>query len=76
MFARFVSTFGCSHRAESGITGVRRLAMPKRGIQEVKKPYSTPVLTIYGTVQQLTHTRGLRATKDGGKFPHIKTSLH
>jgi hypothetical protein len=46
--------------------------MPKQGIQEVKKPYSTPVLTIYGTVQQLTHTRGLRATKDGGKFPHIK----
>ena len=50
--------------------------MPKQGIQEVKKPYSTPVLTIYGTVQQLTHTRGLRATKDGGKLPHIKTSLH
>jgi len=28
------------------ITGVRRLAMPKQGIQDVKKPYSTPVLTI------------------------------
>ena len=75
MFARFVLTFGCSHRAESGITSLRGLAMPKQAVQEIKKPYTTPVLTIYGTVQELTQTTGLRATKDGGKFPHIKTHM-
>jgi hypothetical protein len=75
MFARFVSTFGCSHCTESGITGLRGLAMPKQAIQEIKKPYSTPVLTIYGTVKELTQTKGLRGTKDGGKFPKIKTHV-
>jgi hypothetical protein len=75
MFARFVSTFGCSHRAESGITGLRGLAMPKQATQEIKKPYSTPVLNIYGTVQELTQAKGLRSTKDGGKFPQIKTHM-
>jgi hypothetical protein len=49
--------------------------MPKQAVQEIKKPYTTPVLTIYGTVQELTQTTGLRATKDGGKFPHIKTHM-
>ena len=49
--------------------------MPKRAVQETKKLYTTPVLTIYGTVQELTQTTGLRATKDGGKLPHIKTHM-
>jgi hypothetical protein len=49
--------------------------MPKQSIQEIKKPYSTPVLTIYGTVRELTQAKGLRSTKDGGKFPHIKTHV-
>jgi hypothetical protein len=49
--------------------------MPKQAMQEIKKPYTTPVLTIYGTVQELTQQKGLRATKDGGKFPNIKTHL-
>jgi hypothetical protein len=49
--------------------------MPKQAIQEIKKPYSTPVLTIYGTVQELTQTKGLRSTRDGGSFPHIKTHM-
>jgi hypothetical protein len=49
--------------------------MPKRAIQEIKKPYSTPVLTIYGTVRELTQTKGLQKTKDGGKFPRIRTHL-
>ena len=75
MFARLVLTFGCSHRAESGITGLRGFAMPKQATQEIKKPYSTPVLTIYGTVKELTQTKGLKGTKDGGKFPKIKTHL-
>jgi hypothetical protein len=50
--------------------------MPKRAIQEIKKPYSTPVLTIYGTVRELTQQMGLLQTKDGGKFPKIRTAMH
>jgi hypothetical protein len=49
--------------------------MPKQAVQETKKLYSTPVLTIYGTVQELTQAKGLRATRDGGKFPTIKTHM-
>jgi len=44
-------------------------------VGEPKKPYSTPALTIYGTVQQLTQHVGLRKTRDGGSFPRIKTSM-
>lgn len=40
-----------------------------------KKPYSVPVLTVYGTVQQLTQKLGLRKNKDGGRAPRIRTSL-
>jgi hypothetical protein len=49
--------------------------MPKQAIKEIQKPYSTPILTIYGTVQELTQTKGLRSTRDGGKFPRIKTHM-
>jgi hypothetical protein len=49
--------------------------MPKRAKQEIKKPYSTPVLTIYGTVRELTQTVGFRQTRDGGKFPQNRTAL-
>jgi hypothetical protein len=49
--------------------------MLKHVAGEPKKPYSTPALTIYGTVQQLTQTAGLRKTRDGGKFPRIKTLM-
>jgi hypothetical protein len=47
--------------------------MLKQVAGEPKKPYSAPALTIYGTVQQLTQTMGLRKTRDGGRFPKIKT---
>jgi hypothetical protein len=49
--------------------------MPKQAVQETKKTYCTPVLTIYGTVQELTQANGLRAKPDGGKFPKIKTHV-
>jgi hypothetical protein len=49
--------------------------MPKQVIREIKKPYSTPALTIYGTVQELTQTIGLRKTRDGGTFPNFKTHM-
>jgi hypothetical protein len=43
--------------------------------RDSKKPYSSPALTIYGTVQQLTQKVGLRQTSDGGRFPRIKTHV-
>jgi len=43
--------------------------------RDSKKPYSSPTLTIYGTVQQLTKKVGLRKTPDGGTRLRIKTHL-
>jgi hypothetical protein len=43
--------------------------------RDSKKPYSSPALTIYGTVQQLTQKVGLRRTPDGGTRMRIKTHL-
>jgi hypothetical protein len=43
--------------------------------RDPKKVYSSPILAIYGTVQQLTHKQGLRKTNDGGRFPRIKTHI-
>jgi len=40
-----------------------------------KKPYLSPLLTVYGTVQQLTQKTGLRRSPDGGRFPRTKTHL-
>jgi len=40
-----------------------------------KKPYSAPVLTVYGTVQELTRKVGLRHRRDGGRAPRVRTSL-
>ena len=38
-----------------------------------KKPYSSPIITVYGTVQELTKKVGLRSHADGGHFPRVKT---
>jgi hypothetical protein len=43
--------------------------------RDLKKPYSSPTLTIYGTVRQLTQKVGLRRTADGGTRLRIKTHL-
>jgi hypothetical protein len=40
-----------------------------------KKPYSSPILTVYGTVRELTQKVGLRRTRDGGSFPRVRTSV-
>ena len=40
-----------------------------------KKPYSSPVLTVYGTVRELTQKVALRRARDGGRFPRVRTSL-
>jgi hypothetical protein len=38
-----------------------------------KKPYSAPIITVYGTVQELTQLVGATQTNDGGVFPRNKT---
>lgn len=48
---------------------------PKPISQDIKKPYSTPTLTIYGTVQELTKTVGSRGTPDGGTFPRNRSGV-
>ena len=40
-----------------------------------KKPYVSPKLIIYGTVQELTKTRGFRGNRDGGGFPRSRTHV-
>jgi hypothetical protein len=41
----------------------------------VKEPYSTPKLTIYGTVEALTKKVGSSRSGDGGTFPKIRTGV-
>ncbi len=40
-----------------------------------KKPYSSPIITVYGTVQELTRQVGISHTNDGGSTPRIKTQV-
>jgi hypothetical protein len=40
-----------------------------------KKPYSSPIITVYGTVRELTQKVGLRSRTDGGRFPRSKTHV-
>jgi hypothetical protein len=49
--------------------------MPKPDLRVPKKAYSSPILTTYGTVQELTQKVGLRKSNDGGKYPMIKTQM-
>jgi len=48
--------------------------MAKPVQRDPKKPYSSPLLTIYGTVQDLTQKVALVRHTDGGKFPRLRTS--
>jgi hypothetical protein len=43
--------------------------------REPKKPYSSPALTVYGTVRDLTKKNGVRGQGDGGRFPRNKTHI-
>lgn len=48
----------------------------RKGIERgPKRPYSSPILTVYGTVRELTQKVGLRRRTDGGRFPRIRTSI-
>jgi hypothetical protein len=43
--------------------------------RDSKKPYSSPKLTVYGTVQELTQKKGLGGNADGGSFPRSQTHI-
>ena len=38
-------------------------------VKRVKKPYSSPIIAIYGTVQELTQSKPGSMGNDGGKKP-------
>jgi len=38
-------------------------------VKRVKKPYSSPIITMYGTVQELTQNKMGSRGHDGGKKP-------
>jgi|HubBroStandDraft_4_1064222.scaffolds.fasta_scaffold332734_1 hypothetical protein len=40
-----------------------------------KKPYTTPKLTVHGTVQEITKTQGLTGHRDNGSFPKFLTHV-
>ena len=48
--------------------------MLKPAQRDPKKPYTSPKLSVYGTVKVLTQNMGLRHTRDGGSLPRIKTA--
>ncbi len=44
--------------------------------REPKKPYSKPILTVYGTVRDLTQSVGPNGLRDGGRITnHTATHL-
>jgi hypothetical protein len=43
--------------------------------RDPKKPYSSPKLSVYGTVKALTQKVGFRKSRDGGGLPRIKTAI-
>jgi hypothetical protein len=47
--------------------------MDKGGKTSSKKPYAPPVLSVYGTVKDLTKNVARHGSKDGGKAPNIRT---
>ncbi len=49
--------------------------MPKPVKRDIKKPYSSPLITVYGTVRELTQKVGPRGTTDHGRFPRFATHV-
>jgi hypothetical protein len=49
--------------------------MPKPVKRDNKKLYLSPIITVYGTVQELTQKVGLRHNPDGGRFPMARTHV-
>jgi hypothetical protein len=49
--------------------------MLKPAKRDNKKPYSSPIITVYGTVQELTKKVGTSGKPDNGKPPRVKTHV-
>jgi hypothetical protein len=49
--------------------------MPRPVKRDIKKPYSSPLITVYGTVRELTQKIGLRGRSDGGRAPRAHTHV-
>jgi hypothetical protein len=49
--------------------------MHKSLIREPKKPYLSPILTVYGTVQALTQKIGRSGNSDNGTRQAVKTHI-
>ena len=49
--------------------------MGKPVIREPKKTYSKPLLTVYGTVRELTQAVGNRGRRDGGRRRTMRTHV-
>lgn len=49
--------------------------MNTQGTVVSKKPYQTPVVQVYGSVQALTKALGATGKNDGGQSPPQKTGL-
>jgi hypothetical protein len=47
--------------------------MAKPVVREPKKPYSSPIITLYGTVKELTRGKLGSHGNDGGKKPLNRT---
>lgn len=41
--------------------------------QGAKKPYLSPIITVYGTVQEITKTVAQHGSRDNGTPPRFKT---
>jgi hypothetical protein len=48
---------------------------PTNAEPEPKEPYSTPELTIYGTIEELTKAIGAHGSADAGTFPTDRTHV-
>jgi hypothetical protein len=49
------------------------MANPTAG--DAKKPYSSPILTVYGTVRELTQSTGTHGNPDGSIAPRAGTHI-
>jgi hypothetical protein len=55
--------------------GSLEMDRPTNPKPEPKEAYSTPELTIYGTIEELTKSLGAHGSADGGSFPKDRTHV-
>jgi hypothetical protein len=50
--------------------------MAQAGVPPQKRPYSPPILTVYGTIRELTQKTGQSGMADGARPPIRNTKTH